>query len=53
MGVLVVETAGSHSPPDYSASVQSAADFSGKHRAKSAPPIPHCFTADVDAAFVQ
>ena len=30
-----------------------AADFSGKHRAKSIPPIPHRFVADVDAALVQ
>ncbi len=30
-----------------------AADFSGEHRAKSIPPIPHRFVADVDAALVQ
>jgi hypothetical protein len=29
------------------------ADFSGKHWAKSIPPIPHRFVADVDAALVQ
>ena len=28
-------------------------DFCGEHRAKSVPPIPHRFVADVDAALVQ
>ncbi len=30
-----------------------AADFGGKHRAKSCPPEPHGFIADLDSAFVQ
>ncbi len=30
-----------------------AADFSGKHRAKSIPPVPHSFVADVDPALAQ
>jgi hypothetical protein len=29
------------------------ADFSGEHWAKSIPPVPHRFVADVDAALVQ
>jgi hypothetical protein len=29
------------------------ADFSGKHRAKSIPPVPHSFVAYVDPALVQ
>ena len=28
-------------------------DLSSKHRAKSIPPVPHRFVADVDAALVQ
>jgi hypothetical protein len=31
----------------------SSAVFSGKHRAKSIPPVPHRFVADVDAALMQ
>ena len=31
----------------------STANLSGEHRAKSIPPIPHRFVADVDAALVQ
>ena len=30
-----------------------ATDFSGKHRAKSIPPEPNRFVADVDPALVQ
>jgi hypothetical protein len=29
------------------------ADFSGKHRAKSIPPVPHSFVAYVDPALMQ
>jgi len=28
-------------------------DLGGKHRTKPVPPKPHCFMADVDAAFEQ
>ena len=38
---------GSHSTDPF------PADFSGKHRANSIPPVPHSFVADADAALVQ